>query len=154
MKQVSQEESPVLVPQAIFGQLIQRQAGGESNRLVQGLALAHGGSEVDAAQEYRLGGPLAGDEHGFQVAPEAWGQAHQALRQREQRVHLIQTPRALRTAARLIGRSKELLRVTEPPGRGGLAEQRQPATPQALRNAAEVLLDQVRTEGRVQWIRI
>src|SRR5262249_49366964 len=90
VEKVAQEESAVLVPGAILGQLVERKPGGECDRFVERFAFPHGRSEVDTAEKDGFGGPFAGDEDGLEIAPQSRRQSHDAFRKSKQRVYFVQ----------------------------------------------------------------
>ena len=134
-EQIAQEVRTLPLPAAPRRQFAHRHADGRRQFLVQRRAFAHGGGEVNAAQEERLGRPFAGHENRLQVTAQARPNGGQAVRQREHRVHLV-------GAAAVAALRHRITQQTEPP----LA--------QTLAHGLQMLIDQLGPKRRVERLGI
>ncbi len=61
---------------------------------IKGLAVGHGGREVNSPEEQRFGRPLAGNEYRLEILPQAWGNFCNCIGQCKKCIDLIQPPGA------------------------------------------------------------
>ena len=129
---VAEEVGLLALPHAAVGQGLDGHAERFGELLVEGGAFAHGGGEVDAAQEKRLARPHAAGEDDFEVELEARANALEALGKGEEGVHLVGAAR--------VG-------VV---GVHGVEQQAEPSAPELVAHGLEVLIDELGVEGLVE----
>ena len=136
-EQIAEEVGALALPDLAFAKLVHGYAHDVGQFLVQRRAFAHGGGEVNAPEEERLGRPFTGKEDRLEVTAQSRSQQRQAVRQGIQGIHLIDAPDIL-----VLG------------FRHRIAEQAHAAAAQPLDHAVEMLVQQRGLERLIERTRV